>query len=748
MKKSWGILFFGILILLGSFGGVLAKYNICLGAYCYTSNDDYIRVFMFGFDYPDGGGGNAEGARAVSHSLSTSLGGYWINQYPTSRATNVYNKIDGRTYNPLQSTAFIYLASTQTFYYHLTSPVPDGCNYPGIQMDIIVDPGKVLSLTYLGYRGVYTTSEHFFVDDGNCQSGIIHDGYFTATKIQEAPTCTNECTSGVIENVCEGTTGYKTRTCSDSNGDGCTEWGEYSNAVNCNLGYVCNSSLNSCVCSDDNTIMKLEGESGGVGGLWNSSYSNRLCYTDIFSGLPSNTTHLCSGNNRLLSLNSLGYASTTSDSIYNLDVCYEELSCLSTVGSCPVDSEEMIYLQAISPSLLSKTSSSSYPTKICCSDVFSCNNNGTCDAGENDEFCPSDCTNINGCSPGDEWCADGSCALDCGTGNHRACNENDICDATESCYCEDCIGAEDHCVRGSICSEEKVCELNSVLYWTDEGEIPIDKISLTDNEGVYLKIENTALSIGQNYVFSIYYGQVNEDSWLKNISVTATEPTQLSARWDIDLSEVIGKEGGFYFKFNKKTSGPLDIEILDECFDVFFCSGYTTEGLCNADTCGAGELSVESNNDEIICGEILGDYKYNCGCQWNSSTETCDPKYQREVLSSQINEFDKNWIGTCLFNEVTTDTCEDDFLEYSWVGVWVNGNFTDTEGEDFISGYYNPWVDAEKTMRESERCVQSNGSKTVPCPSQIQLPLFSGINFIVSLVLISLIYSWMIFRRR
>ncbi len=59
------------------------------------------------------------------------------------------------------------------------------------------------------------------------------------------------------------------------------------------------------------------------------------------------------------------------------------------------------------------------------------------------------------CPPGTSQCADGLCSYDCTVTAQPAapCNNDGVCDATESCACRDCFGQQSSCVEGAKCGE-------------------------------------------------------------------------------------------------------------------------------------------------------------------------------------------------------------------------------------------------------------------------------------------------------
>ena len=83
-----------------------------------------------------------------------------------------------------------------------------------------------------------------------------------------SPTCTNACTSGIKQ--CDGTTGFKT--CTDTNGDGCTEWSavtKCSSGMTCSDGQCKKTCTNACTSGakqcDGTTGYKTCGDSNGDG---------------------------------------------------------------------------------------------------------------------------------------------------------------------------------------------------------------------------------------------------------------------------------------------------------------------------------------------------------------------------------------------------------------------------------------------------------------------------------------------------
>jgi len=109
-------------------------------------------------------------------------------------------------------------------------------------------------------------------------------------------------------------------------------------------------------------------------------------------------------------------------------------------------------------------------------------------------------------------------------------------------------------------------------------------------------------------------------------------------------------------------------------------------------------------------------------------------------------------IGSCSYNEDTSDTCSDDnFLTYSWTALWDwdvgNNGFNDAQSctEEYCIGENCCVQDSEDNLwyydlvpPKSLECV--DGQNVVPCPARIQLSFFNIYNLIVAIVIIAIIY--------
>jgi len=153
----------------------------------------------------------------------------------------------------------------------------------------------------------------------------------------------------------------------------------YRNTAGTVSDFVCKSATTTVplalTCSDPNqTIMKLDQPSNSYGALWNDPfYGIDICYDDIF-GTPYEVVagvdpHDCDafGNNRVVSLSAPTNAhasNISSDANYPIDVCYGDLQCTYTTGTC--DGEVIARMYSGTNTYLSNASDTTYPIKICC----------------------------------------------------------------------------------------------------------------------------------------------------------------------------------------------------------------------------------------------------------------------------------------------------------------------------------------------------------------------------------------------
>lgn len=206
-------------------------------------------------------------------------------------------------------------------------------------------------------------------------------------------------------------------------------------------------------------------------------------------------------------------------------------------------------------------------------------------------------------------------------------------------------------------------------------------------------------------------------------------------------------------------------------------ANYKTNCFCEwdstSDSCGAGVSYISANSKTIQphCKNDVQDEDEvgidcegaDCGvCVDGEAVAHCKNNVQDEDEAgldcggtecgdcSYTASFPK--IGSCSYISQGEDDCDDNFLEYTWEGDWnwgVNNGFPSTEQEfsndptDYVEEnglfYYDP-------LGMSQNC--QGGTNVIPCPAQVQLPFFGFLGIIFSLIFISLIYVYLIFKNK
>jgi hypothetical protein len=195
-----------------------------------------------------------------------------------------------------------------------------------------------------------------------------------------------------------------------------------------------------------------------------------------------------------------------------------------------------------------------------------------------------------------------------------------------------------------------------------------------------------------------------------------------------------------------------------ECtLNVTNCEGGITGGICGDgiiqspndegvyETCDCGEDGIcdsgELNNKECADFGLSGN-GLTCYLPGETNKGTFD------TTACEIGEgSNPSKIGKCSYDENTDDNCEDKFLTYSWSATWEwaeenTGQTPPCEENYVLDGglcYYDP-------NGAKAKCV--DGSNTVPCPAQIQLPFFGNYSIVMIIGLIVVIYVFLNYREK
>jgi len=455
-----------------------------------------------------------------------------------------------------------------------------------------------------------------------------------------------------------------------------------------------------CNSAEVKTCSTTEGTCKGIEGC-NDATNKGDC--DIYLG------EVCSWipANKIIGLSSETNAHAESPSQYNydVDVCYGDLRCASSSGDCPlIYPIEILSLSSFTNAHIG--SFADYPIKVCCK--------------EGGQIIP--------------FCKDGTC------------NGNEICgDTDDSPECHtDC----DSCPVPSV-------------YWTDYQGQEIEYLEAKlDITKIYLILEYSPISESSSVVFNIYEKDfIDGDDIIKtNVPADFVESGRAYFEWtitqqDIDLAKqgIFGTQNepgeDYEFAFNADTdemglitSDELIVTISEpnplECSGIGYCSNYEDLDSCETDSCNVASTSVQANQPEgtIITCDGVNTF---CYCKWDLTQLECNPYVG--YVDGGIE------IGSCYYDEDSTDDCEGDgLLSYSWTGIWNWGNNLFTLEE--IGGAEGLYVEDLPDSgdyhydpnKKYETC--SDGENTMICPAQIQLPFFTAYSLIIAIVLIVFIY--------
>ena len=267
------------------------------------------------------------------------------------------------------------------------------------------------------------------------------------------------------------------------------------------------------------------------------------------------------------------------------------------------------------------------------------------------------------------------------------------------------------------------------FYWTNAYNENISvaqvetivRMVAAEPNGAYFEIFEYDSILGENDEIRTGYSKIRgltfDDKLVGKWIITGT---------DYDLSP---DHEDYYFINDGKRSRRL--EILSKNYEANFCEDYIDKDYC--ESCSDYSCSVARNSVEPMlsdlkfgeakCGGAYGDegYVMDCFCKWDIENKKCDSGF-RAIPPS----VDDERIGECVFFGDSEDNCDDGFLEVSWKSNWE---------------WHNEGMSDPLELRSDCK----DGAKAIPCPAQAKLPFFGLYNFIGSLILVGLIYSFLIF---
>lgn len=327
-------------------------------------------------------------------------------------------------------------------------------------------------------------------------------------------------------------------------------------------------------------------------------------------------------------------------------------------------------------------------------------------------------------------------------GYHPICNPGDnpdiggvyIAGAPAPGPCYNCGKKDDICPVdfGAECTVvDPDCE--EVAFWSLNGNTKITDLKINLDRGKDLKmvVANLPPEYEDGTVsFDVYEQDGGFDDFLNEDSpITATITNgKAVAEYEItaDIStlnlnenpeEVISE---LYFEVSGDWEGASDILNVEAGYDVItMCGDYEELDSCEADAEGVGTFTSTENvtygyGDDCLRRENGEE------CVWYEEGEECLQKYSYEYHPDNDQKFCVK-PDSCVYSESKTGDCSvDDFFTIK-----------------------NTLV----TYLSEDDCTTSFNLGPLPCPPSLQVPFFGMYGFVMSALVISLIYIFVLLRK-
>ncbi len=250
------------------------------------------------------------------------------------------------------------------------------------------------------------------------------------------------------------------------------------------------------------------------------------------------------------------------------------------------------------------------------------------------------------------------------------------------------------------------------LFWSSDGTSEISSLDIVPGTtSVKAEIKGSGLSQGTNMNLSIFENDPILDDYITSVNAVVGVNGSATAEWTVTMGDLqkTSDYAEFYFEMGNSKSNYLSLNVLNvsECNNIVICSDYSSQSMCQTDTCGVSSKNPPLN---VSCNGFDSD----CFCEWSSNK--CG--FGFDTINTETNIT----IGTCVFDENSVDDCSDGFLSYSWVTSWTG----------------NP---------EDKPSSCADGSRVIECPAQVQLPFFGIYNVLLSIIIIIVIYLALNYRK-
>jgi len=542
-------------------------------------------------------------------------------------------------------------------------------------------------------------------------------------------------------------------------------------------------------CNPENRVMRLSGATNAHGELWNQEgpYNYVLCCD--FTG-----TYTCSGSNKIIGLSDVTNAHAEipylSPPNYETDVCFENLECESTTGSCPSGKSEILSLSDTTNAHIGGPLD--YPVKICCSmecDLTSAvwsttstvegntvllivTGSDNCDRKtilfevlEDEPWPTEDQPAIN--YP-DGVVFSGTSAI--GTWTAEWIDDGPLQDDPEYYFIARVVGE-----TGTITSSTSKAEELTVI------ELGIPDTNCTDI--ILCGDYETPEECGNDNC------SIADEMTIPGIDISCNDPgVDCECSWDSDTETcafnwIVSDCGNGVIDAGEVCDGNDEWGPITNCTDLGFIGGFLScDENCNFDTY---ECTVPIDNEVVLCGDEDLDPGENCdgsdlgvitGCQNFDEFNTvgslsCDEdcNFDTSQCTGGSGESTPTQGNCTIFENTEEDDCDDGFLTYSWeINInWPSNNLgwnalsgcTSSGGDasncvEFTTSvepnfddkwHYDPLINGENLLFTG--CRGGSGSRE--CPAQVQLPFFGWETFLATIIVLGAVYwAWSLKKKR
>ncbi|MCK9568213.1 hypothetical protein M0R72_04645 [Candidatus Pacearchaeota archaeon] len=484
-------------------------------------------------------------------------------------------------------------------------------------------------------------------------------------------------------------------------------------------------SRSSCVAANgDNIVMGLSATTDAHAQLASiGTYSYVLCCN--FADPIANLTCTTSPSNEIIGLSATtnAHAEVPSGTAYSFPICYRGFVC-GKYTACPDKTIEVLSLSADTNAHVGTFAT--YNTKICCGGISVANS--LCKI-KSATWSITD--SIVG--QGIRLVVTGSSSSDCAgvtvsfnvlekdTGSYQKVTTNPVnvafngATATGMWYSEyqddGLLGGDpEYVFNVSIVKNPKISKLSS-------NELSVSELSVNGLDEIYCASVTTCDDYNNQL-------ECESDASLCKVANASSLPevdcdsdsTVCGCLWNDDTSTC-----GFNWGEIEDCGTPED-----GCnYGCTLCKN-TTGNYCNlGSTCPTGEIPTSNNNGTCDVGE--GCLSEDCV---DGDTDTCASVLY--CLSGECSTVENpiilGLLGNCQIKQTVEKGCDEEPTGYkiiTWTGTWT--------GEASGSSY--------------ERCV-AGGKTTIPCAAQVQLPFFDYFELVATLVVLTIIYFALLYKKK